>query len=170
MSDVLAGQAAGIVTNPVAKERALSIGIRRAGHTEFSCKLVRGSDRKSQPPGDDALVAGACRRAGDDPLAAQDVVSNLTFELVVETGRIAAHDLTKRFGILRPRLASLDLTRMPAKMAHLVRKMLQLSRRPSNVCAPKGSMLLALFPPTRSFTNGRERPTMFALCMYHDRR
>ena len=38
-------------------------------------------------------------------LPLKDVVSRLTFELVVETGRITAHDLTKRFGILRPRLA-----------------------------------------------------------------
>jgi 4-hydroxythreonine-4-phosphate dehydrogenase len=166
VSDVLAGQAAGIVTNPVAKNVLYRSGFAEPGHTEFLAKLVEEAIGKASRPvmmlwsPELAVVPVTIH------LPLKDVVSRLTFELVVETGRITAHDLTKRFGILRPRLAVAGLNRMPAKMAHLVRKMLQLSRRPSNVCAPKGSMLLALFQPTRSFTNGHARPmTLLYACI-----
>ena len=38
-------------------------------------------------------------------LPLKDVFARLTTDLIVETGRIVAHDLRSRFGIARPRLA-----------------------------------------------------------------
>jgi len=159
VSDVLAGQAAGIVTNPVAKNVLYRSGFAEPGHTEFLAKLAEEAIGKASRPvmmlwsPELAVVPVTIH------LPLKDVVSRLTFELVVETGRIIAHILPSVSAFCARVSPSLDLIRMPAKMAHLVRKIPQLSRRPSNVCAPKGSMLLALFLPTRSFTNERARLT-----------
>jgi len=105
VSDVLAGQAAGIVTNPVAKNVLYRSGFAEPGHTEFLAKLAEEAIGKAGRPvmmlwsPELAVVPVTIH------LPLKDVVSRLTLELVVETGRITARDLTKRFGILRPRLA-----------------------------------------------------------------
>jgi 4-hydroxythreonine-4-phosphate dehydrogenase len=105
VSDVLAGQAAGIVTNPVAKNVLYRSGFAEPGHTEFLANLVEEATGKASRPvmmlwsPELAVVPVTIH------LPLKDAVSRLTFELVVETGRITARDLTKRFGILRPRLA-----------------------------------------------------------------
>src|SRR5262245_7778789 len=105
VSDVLSGQAAGIVTNPVAKNVRYRSGFAEPGHTEFLAKLVEEATGKTRRPvmmlwsPELAVVPVTIH------LPLKDVVSKLTCELVVETGRITARDLAKRFGILRPRLA-----------------------------------------------------------------
>src|SRR6185312_15924640 len=50
VADVLAGQAAAIVTNPVAKNVLYRSGFAEPGHTEFLAKLVKESTGKTATP------------------------------------------------------------------------------------------------------------------------
>jgi 4-hydroxythreonine-4-phosphate dehydrogenase len=105
VADVIAGSAAAIVTNPVAKNVLYNWGFAEPGHTEFLAKLVQEATGKYAAAGDDAVVAGTRGRAGDDPSAAKEIFKQLSTELVVETGRIVARDLAVRFRLPHPRLA-----------------------------------------------------------------
>ena len=104
MADVLAGQAAAIVTNPVAKNVLYRSGFAEPGHTEFLAKLVKESTGKAVTPvmmlwsPELAVVPVTIH------LPFRDVVTKLTSELVVKTARIVARDLAARFGISRPRI------------------------------------------------------------------
>lgn len=102
---VEAGRAAALVTNPIAKSVLYAAGFQHPGHTEFLAELVgRGRAATPRPVmmiwSEDLAVIPVTIHI---PLEA--VPGQLTTELIVETGRIAAADLQRRFGISRPRLA-----------------------------------------------------------------
>ena len=47
VADVLAGRAAAVVTNPIAKNVLYRSGFAEPGHTEFLAKLAAGGDRQA---------------------------------------------------------------------------------------------------------------------------
>jgi 4-hydroxythreonine-4-phosphate dehydrogenase len=101
----LAGEASAVVTNPIAKHVLYRAGFAEAGHTEFLGKLAaRATDRDVMPVmmiwSPELAVVPVTIHV---PLAS--VPSLLTRDLIFATGRIVARDLTRRFGIARPRLA-----------------------------------------------------------------
>ena len=105
VGDVIAGTAAAIVTNPVAKSVLYRSGFAEPGHTEYLAKLAKElTGGKPQPvmmlwSPELAVVPVTIH------LPLKNVVGALTTDLIVTTGRIVAHDLSRRFGIARPRLA-----------------------------------------------------------------
>ena len=105
VADVIAGTAAAIVTNPVAKNVLYQWGFAEPGHTEFLARLVQEATGKSLRPvmllwsPELAVVPVTIH------LPLRSVFEHLSTELVVETGRIVARDLAMRFGLPRPRLA-----------------------------------------------------------------
>ena len=64
-----AGRAGAVVTNPIAKSVLYRAGFRHPGHTEFLAELAANGGTRAAA-GDDAVVAGARRRARDHPSAA----------------------------------------------------------------------------------------------------
>jgi 4-hydroxythreonine-4-phosphate dehydrogenase len=105
VADIGAGGARAIVTNPVAKNVLYRSGFPEPGHTEYLAKLTEESTGVALHPvmmlwsPELAVVPVTIH------LPLKDVVTRLTCELVVETGRIVARDLRDRFGIAHPRLA-----------------------------------------------------------------
>jgi 4-hydroxythreonine-4-phosphate dehydrogenase len=105
VADVMAGTAAAVVTNPVAKNVLYNWGFAEPGHTEFLAKLVQEATGKSLRPvmllwsPELAVVPVTIH------LPLKDVFQRLSSDLIVETGRIVARDLAARFGLARPRLA-----------------------------------------------------------------
>src|ERR1700676_3066856 len=105
VADVLAGSAAAIVTNPVAKNVLYNWGFAEPGHTEFLAKLVQEATGKSLRPvmmlwsPELAVVPVTIH------LPLREIFEQLSSDLVVETGRIVARDLAARFGLAHPRLA-----------------------------------------------------------------
>ena len=102
----IAGAAAAVVTNPVAKSVLYRSGFAEPGHTEYLAKLA--FERTGDP-------AWPVMMLWSPELAVVPVTIHLplretcrsgsTRDLIVETGRIVARDLSDRFGIARPRLA-----------------------------------------------------------------
>jgi 4-hydroxythreonine-4-phosphate dehydrogenase len=104
VADVGAGIAAAVVTNPVAKNVLYRSGFAEPGHTEYLAKLAQLATGKPVHPvmmlwsPELAVVPVTIH------LPLRDVVARLSADLIVQTGRIVAHDLIARFGIARPRL------------------------------------------------------------------
>ena len=103
--DVGSGAARAIVTNPVAKTILYRSGFAEPGHTEFLAKLAEDMTGVGAHPvmmlwsPELAVVPVTIH------LPLREVVGRLTTDLVANTGRIVARDLTERFGVARPRLA-----------------------------------------------------------------
>src|SRR5919197_6327032 len=104
VADVRAGTAAAIVTNPVAKNVLYRSGFPEPGHTEYLGKLAEELTGIAARPvmmlwsPELAVVPVTIH------LPLKDVVTKLTADLVVETGRIVARDLRQRFDIAHPRV------------------------------------------------------------------
>jgi 4-hydroxythreonine-4-phosphate dehydrogenase len=105
VTDVLLGQAAAVVTNPIAKNVLYRSGFAEPGHTEFLARLAAEATGKKMHPvmmlwsPELAVVPVTIH------LPLREVMDVLTTDLIVETGRIVARDLTARFGVARPRIA-----------------------------------------------------------------
>jgi len=168
VADVLAGNAAAVVTNPIAKNVLYRSGFAEPGHTEFLAKLVQEATGKSARPvmmlwsPELAVVPVTIH------LPFKDVVTRLTSDLVVETGRIVARDLTARFGISRPRIVVAGLNPHAGEEGAL-------GEEDGAVVAPAVKRLQAegidaIGPlPADSLFHERARATYdVALCMYHD--
>jgi len=168
VTDVLAGQAAAIVTNPVAKNILYSSGFAEPGHTEFLSVLLREATGKTLRPvmmlwsPELAVVPVTIH------LPLREVFGHLSTSLIVETGRIVARDLAERFRIPRPRLVIAGLNPHAGEGGTL-------GEEDRAVVAPAVSQLAAeginaRGPlPADSLFNERARATYdAALCMYHD--
>jgi 4-hydroxythreonine-4-phosphate dehydrogenase len=165
---VLAGRAAAIVTNPVAKNVLYRSGFAEPGHTEFLAKLAREATGRAAHPvmmlwsRDLAVVPVTIH------LPLKDVPGRLTADLVIETGRIVDHDLRTRFGIERPRLAVAGLNPHAGEDGAL-------GEEDNMIVAPavarlKADGIDARGPvPADTLFHARARATYdVALCMYHD--
>ncbi|MDR6951889.1 4-hydroxythreonine-4-phosphate dehydrogenase [Ancylobacter sp. 3268] len=96
------GRARAIVTNPIAKSVLYANGFPFPGHTEYLAHLC------GEPAPRPVMMIWSPELAVIPatihvPIA--EVPRLLTVELLVETGRIAAADLIRRFGVAAPRIA-----------------------------------------------------------------
>jgi 4-hydroxythreonine-4-phosphate dehydrogenase len=104
VSDVIAGRAAAVVTNPIAKSVLYRAGFRHPGHTEFLAELAARNGKTPQPVmllWSPALAAVPVTIH----LSLSDAIAQLSSELIVSTARIVVADLKARFAIPNPRLA-----------------------------------------------------------------
>jgi 4-hydroxythreonine-4-phosphate dehydrogenase len=168
VADVMAGRAGAIVTNPIAKNVLYRSGFVEPGHTEFLARLAAEALGKPLHPvmmlwSPELAVVPVTIHL---PLA--QVPARVTTNLIVETGRIVAHDLATRFGIARPRLAIAGLNPHAGEDGTL-------GGEDATVVAPAVAMLVAEGIdahgplPADTLFNERARTTYdVALCMYHD--
>lgn len=165
---VEAGQAVALVTNPIAKSVLYAAGFRHPGHTEFLAALA-GRDAASPPQpvmmlwSEELAVVPVTIHV---PLAA--VPGLLTTELIVATGRIVAAELTRRFGIAKPRLALSGLNPHAGEGGAL-------GGEDEAVVAPAVAQLRALgiaasgpYPADTMFHARARAGYDVALAMYHD--
>ncbi len=168
VADVLAGRAAAVVTNPVAKNVLYRSGFAEPGHTEFLAKLAAEAIGKPVHPVMMLWSAELAVVPVTIHLPLRDVVLRLTTDLIVETGRIVARDLSMRFGIARPRLAVAGLNPHAGEESAL-------GEEDATIVAPAVAQLRAegidAIGPLPADTLFHERARAgydVALCMYHD--
>jgi 4-hydroxythreonine-4-phosphate dehydrogenase len=168
VADVMAGSAAAVVTNPVAKNVLYHWGFAEPGHTEFLAKLVEEATGKSLRPvmmlwsPELAVVPVTIH------LPLKEIFQQLSVELIVDTGRIVARDLVTRFGLAHPRLAIAGLNPHAGEEGTL-------GEEDGAIVAPAVARLVAdgidaRGPlPADSLFHAQARASYdVALCMYHD--
>jgi 4-hydroxythreonine-4-phosphate dehydrogenase len=95
----MTGATRGIVTGPIHKGVLYAAGFKHPGHTEYLAALCGAPMPLMMLAHEDLRVIPATIHV---PL--REVPGLLTYDLLVSTGRIAAHSLRTRFGIAEPRL------------------------------------------------------------------
>ena len=168
VADVMAGEAAAVVTNPVAKNVLYHWGFAEPGHTEFLAKLVQESTGRTLRPVMLLWSPVLAVVPVTIHLPLKEIFHQLTTGLVVETGRIVARDLAARFGLNRPRLAIAGLNPHAGEEGTL-------GEEDGSIVAPAVARLIADGIDARgplsadSLFHAQARATYDAvLCMYHD--
>jgi 4-hydroxythreonine-4-phosphate dehydrogenase len=168
VADTFEGRAAGVVTCPIAKKVLYDGGFRFPGHTEYLAELAKIRTGVIARPV--MMLAGPELRTVPVTIhiALAGVPAALTETDIVETGRIVAAELEKRFGIAYPRLAVAGLNphagedgAMGLEDEQIVRPAVDALRREG--IAARGPL------PADTLFHARARETYdAAICMYHD--
>jgi 4-hydroxythreonine-4-phosphate dehydrogenase len=168
VADVQAGDAAAVVTNPIAKSVLYQAGFAHPGHTEFLAALAHAHGAPGARPvmllwsPDLAVVPVTIHMALRDALAA------LTRDAIIDTCRIVARDLRARFGIAAPRLVVAGLNPHAGEGGAL-------GSEDRDIIAPAVATLRAEsvdvrgpLPADTLFHAAMRATYDCAVCMYHD--
>jgi 4-hydroxythreonine-4-phosphate dehydrogenase len=165
---VRSGEAAAMVTNPIAKHVLYEAGFRHPGHTEFLASLAAPSG--GEPPHPVMMLWSEAMAVVPVTvhIALRDVPAALTTELIVRTARIVARDLKSRFGLAEPRLALAGLNPHAGESGAM-------GHEDEAVIAPavdilrRGGITVAGPLPADTMFHARARARYdVALAMYHD--
>ena len=167
VADVVAGRASAVVTNPIAKNVLYRAGFEHPGHTEFLAEIAGAGGRRPQPvmmlwsPAL-AVVPVTIHQS------LQDAILGLTPELIETTARITVADLSRYFGLRRPRLVMAGLNPHAGEDGSL-------GTEERTILAPAierlhgaGIDVRGPLPADTLFHEAARRTYDCALCMYHD--
>jgi 4-hydroxythreonine-4-phosphate dehydrogenase len=168
VADVLAGRAAAVVTNPIAKSVLYRAGFAHPGHTEFRAELAAEATGQTVQPVMLLWSSELSVVPVTIHIPLKDVVAALSADLIVTTARIVASDMAKRFGLARPRIAVAGLNPHAGEDGGL-------GTEDRDIIAPAVAQLQAegidAVGPLPADTMFHERARAaydVALCMYHD--
>lgn len=166
--DVIEQRASAIVTNPIAKAVLYRAGFTDPGHTEYLARLAREFTGVTATP----VMMLWCPELAVVPVTIhvplRAVPGLVTTDLIVETGRIVAHDLAQRFGIAAPRLAVTGLNPHAGEEGLLGEEELSVIRPAIAKLAALGIAVRGPLPADTLFHAQARRTYDAALCMYHD--
>jgi 4-hydroxythreonine-4-phosphate dehydrogenase len=168
VADVLAGRAAGMVTNPVAKAVLYRTGFAEPGHTEYLAKLAAEATGR---PARSVMMLWAPELAVVPVtihLPLREVPGRLTTALVADTARIVARDLVQRFGIARPRLAIAGLNPHAGEEGAMGDEDLTIVAPAVAELRREGLRVEGPLPADTMFHAAARSAYDAALCMYHD--
>ena len=167
VDDVIAGRAAAVVTNPIAKSVLYRSGFAHPGHTEFLAELAARDGHTPMPVmllWSPSLVVVPVTIH----LALRDVIARLSIDLIVATARIVVADMKSRFGLARPRLAISGLNPHAGEDGAL-------GTEEQNIVAPAIAVLRndgidvrGPLPADTMFHAAARAGYDCAICMYHD--
>jgi 4-hydroxythreonine-4-phosphate dehydrogenase len=162
------GKAAAIVTNPIAKSVLYEAGFQFPGHTEYLAALAGKSGGRSPRPvmmmwSEELAVVPATIHV---PL--KEVPALLSVDLIVETGRIVAGELARRFGIAGPRLAVCALNPHAGEEGHLGREEQEIIQPAIVLLTKEGIAASGPHPADTLFHPQARKRYDVAIGMYHD--
>jgi 4-hydroxythreonine-4-phosphate dehydrogenase len=165
---VLAGEAAAVVTNPIAKNVLYRSGFTEPGHTEYLARLATDATGRPMRP---VMMLWSPQLAVVPvtihlPLA--QVPGALDTELIVETGRITAQDLASRFGIANPRIAIAGLNPHAGEDGAMGTEDHAIVRPAVDMLKRLGIAARGPLPADTMFHPAARATYDAALCMYHD--
>ncbi len=161
----LNGEAAGMVTAPVAKAGLVSVGFDHPGQTEFLAAAFGLAPRDAV-----MMLAGPSLRTV--PLtvhiALADVSKSLSQELIIHKARIVAAALQRDFGIERPRLAIAGLNPHASEGGQFGNEEALIIEPAIATLRDEGLEVVGPVPGDALFTPRARDTYDAALCMYHD--
>ena len=159
------GDAAALVTAPIAKARLAEVGFDYPGQTEFVAAAC------SYAPGD-AVMMLAGPQLRTVPLtvhvALKDVPGLITPALIERKARIVAMALYRDFGIANPRIAVAALNPHAGEDGRMGREDIDIIAPTIAALAAEGIAITGPHPADGLFTAHARESYDVALCMYHD--
>ncbi|MCC6867864.1 MAG: 4-hydroxythreonine-4-phosphate dehydrogenase PdxA [Burkholderiales bacterium] len=162
------GAFAALVTAPIQKSVLLDAGIAFTGHTEYFAEATH------TPRVVMMLVGGAAEAPlrvalVTTHLALADVPPAITHDAVRDTLTIVARELTRRFGIVRPRIAVCGLNPHAGEGGHLGREEIDIIT-PAVAAAMRhaDAAFVGPFPADTIFVPEHARRYDAIVAMYHD--
>jgi 4-hydroxythreonine-4-phosphate dehydrogenase len=167
VEDAVAGRAAAVVTNPIAKNILYRAGFRHPGHTEFLAELAAVGGRVPQP----VMLLWSPALAVVPvtihvPL--REAVSQLSSDLIVTTSRIVVADLKTRFALDNPRLVVSGLNPHAGEDGSIGSEEQTIVAPAVEVLRREGINIRGPLPADTMFHEGARRMYDCAICMYHD--
>lgn len=161
------GAAGGIVTNPIQKEALYGAGFRHQGHTDYLAHL---SARHGQPVQEVMMLVAEDLRA--IPITVhiplKDVPAQLTRAAILSQARVTARDLTRYFGIAKPRLAFTGLNPHAGENGTMGREEIDVIRPAIEALRAEGLDVLGPLSADTAFHAEARTAYDAILCMYHD--
>jgi 4-hydroxythreonine-4-phosphate dehydrogenase len=167
VSDVRAGHAAAVVTNPIAKSVLYRAGFRHPGHTEFLAELASLDGKALQP----VMMLWSPVLAVVPVtihLALRQAIGQLSTELIVSTARITVASLKARFGVARPRLAVSGLNPHAGEDGSLGTEDQTIVAPAVAILRGEGVDVTGPLPADTMFHDAARKNYDCAICMYHD--
>ncbi len=166
--DVRAGFAAAVVTNPINKKILYDAGFNHPGHTEFLGTL--SAAWTGQPARPVMMLASPALKAVPVTIhiPLRDVVGALSERLIVETGRIVADSLQRRFAISEPRLAVAGLNPHAGESGSIGDEDERIVRPAVAALQAEGIAARGPLSADTLFHAAARASYDAALCMYHD--
>ena len=167
VSDVIAGQASAVVTNPIAKSVLYRAGFRHPGHTEYLAELAATNGHTPQPVmmlWSPALVVVPVTIH----LSLRDAITQLSSDLIVTTARIAVATLKSRFGLANPRLALSGLNPHAGEDGSLGIEDKTIVAPAIEILRREGVEIRGPLPADTMFHEAARKTYDCAICMYHD--
>jgi len=168
VADMFDGVAAAIVTNPVAKNVLYRSGFAEPGHTEYLGKLAEEATGRRWRPvmmlwsPELAVVPVTIH------LPLREVPHQLDADLIVETGRVVARDLARRFSMAQPRLVVAGLNPHAGEDGTMGEEDRSIVAPAVARLAAEGIAVRGPLPADTLFHAAARRTYDAALCMYHD--
>ena len=167
VGDVVAGRAAAVVTNPIAKSVLYRAGFTHPGHTEFLAELASHGGRAPLP----VMMLWSPTLAVVPVtihLSLRDALTRLSTDLIVTTARIAVADLRARFGLSRPRLAVAGLNPHAGEDRSLGTEDIEIVAPAVEILRSEGIAVRGPLPADTMFHAAARASYDCAICMYHD--
>ncbi|NWG25628.1 MAG: 4-hydroxythreonine-4-phosphate dehydrogenase PdxA [Pseudorhodoplanes sp.] len=166
--DVIEGRASAVVTNPVAKLVLYQSGFGDPGQTEFLARLAAEFTGRAAKPVMMIWSEILAVVPVTIHLPLREVPDRLSQALIVETGRIVARDLERRFGLRQPRLAVAGLNPHAGEDGALGEEDLAIVRPAVEQLKAEGIEAHGPLPADAMFHPAARKGYDAALCMYHD--
>ena len=167
VGDVIAGRAAAVVTNPIAKSVLYRAGFRHPGHTEFLAELAASAGHTPQPVmmlWSPALVVVPVTIH----LSLRDAISQLSTDLIVTTARIVVANLKTGFGLATPRLVVSGLNPHAGEDGSLGSEDRTIVAPAIEILRNEGIEIKGPLPADTMFHEAARKTYDCAICMYHD--
>ncbi len=164
---VRSGEARALVTNPIAKATLYAAGFKFPGHTEFLGALA---ERWGAPARPVMMIWSPALAVAPVTIhvALSEVPKLLTRELIVSTARIVAADMTRRFGLARPRLALAGLNPHAGEGGAMGREEIDTIAPAVADLRAEGFDVVGPLPADTMFHAAARARYDVALTMYHD--
>ena len=167
VSDVTAGRASAVVTNPIAKSVLYRAGFRHPGHTEYLAELATTGNHPPQPVmmlWSPALVVVPVTIH----VSLRDALAQLSSDLIVTTARIVVAALKARFGLANPRLAVSGLNPHAGEDGSLGTEEKTIVAPAVDILRSEGIEIRGPLPADTMFHEAARQTYDCAICMYHD--
>ncbi|MBM6594317.1 4-hydroxythreonine-4-phosphate dehydrogenase PdxA [Microvirga pudoricolor] len=162
------GEAAALVTNPIAKHVLYEAGFAHPGHTEFLAALAGEGQGEAPHPVMMLWSEGLAVVPVTVHIPLARVPGALTTDLIVRTARIVARELRERFGVAHPRLALAGLNPHAGESGALGAEDEAVIRPAVDTLRADGLAVQGPLPGDTMFHARARAGYDAALAMYHD--